>query len=699
MKNSVSRWLSVAAVLAAFALALPARAADATTDLERTPPRLSFTDGEVSFWRNGADDWSAAQVNTPLAAGDQLYAGDKANLEVQIGARAFARAGEQTQLGVANLEPDFLQLRIVTGHASLDLRSLSAGMTVEVDTPHAAFTVEHPGYYRIEVTDENTRFTSRRGGRATVTPANGHSGAVAASEMVVVSGGDEPRLETYSAAELDDWDRWNYTRTDQQIDAVSQRYVPNGVYGVDDLDHYGDWRVVPSYGAVWMPRVATGWVPYSTGSWVYDPYYGWTWVDTAPWGWAPFHYGRWVSVGGYWGWAPGPLVARAYYSPALVAFYGSPSFSIGIGFGTASYGWVALGWGEPCLPWWGSSHFRGHPHWRGWGGPRVVNNVVINKTTVVNVNDIRRWENAGRKGAVVGVPRDQFGRGRVNVQHFDSERVAKLRPMRGDLDAKPRASSLSPSVDRGRRPPRSFEREVVATREARRDAPANLRRSTAPAREDVSAPKPGRLFGRDKSQVTREQGQAREERVVTPPKRGDSQSLRNRPPFGTQSSAERSAPPKPPRFGDSRGRTERAPQAAREARPSPTREARPDAREVTPPSQPRQREPRVAEPRAERPRREATAPAPAPRNLPGEPANRVFRGHGENQPRAEAPQRVTPQRQESPRAQQQQQQPRGSERNRGQDGQPPAAAEGGRSGGGESRGGGGFGRGRGDRGR
>ena len=88
---------------------------------------------------------------------------------------------------------------------------------------------------------------------------------------------------------------------------------------------------MPTYGAVWVPRgVAVGWAPYSTGRWVYDPYYGWTWVDDAPWGWAPYHYGRWVHVSGYWGWCPGPIVARPYYSPALVAFYGgggSPSAS------------------------------------------------------------------------------------------------------------------------------------------------------------------------------------------------------------------------------------------------------------------------------------------------------------------------------------------------------------------------------------
>src|SRR5262249_10807707 len=105
----------------------------------RTPPPPSFTHGAASFLRNRAPAGTPAQVNTPLGEGDQLYTGDAANLEVQIGSRAFVRAGEQTQLGLTNLEPDFMQFRIVNGHASLDLRSVKAGTTVEIDTPHAAF--------------------------------------------------------------------------------------------------------------------------------------------------------------------------------------------------------------------------------------------------------------------------------------------------------------------------------------------------------------------------------------------------------------------------------------------------------------------------------------------------------------------------------------------------------------------------------
>ena len=605
----------------------PAAQQGETEELDRTPPRLSFTDGEVSFWRTGAEDWTPAQVNTPLGEGDQLYAGDAANLEIQIGSRAFVRAGEQTQLGLTNLEPDFVQFRIVSGHASLDLRSVKAGTTVEIDTPHAAFTVEHPGYYRIEVTDENTSFTSRRGGSATVTPSSGQAAAVAASETVVVSGtGSEPaKLETYAAAELDDWDRWNYTRTDQQLESVSARYVPRGVYGVDDLDHYGDWRVMPTYGAVWVPRVAPGWVPYSTGSWVYDPFYGWTWVDAAPWGWAPFHYGRWVWAGGYWGWAPGPLVVRPYYSPALVAFYGSPSFSIGVSFGHGGVGWVALGWGEPCIPWWGGAAFRGHPHWNGWGGPRIVNNVVVNKTTVVNVNNVH-WANAERKNAVIGVKADQFGRGRVNVEHWDAAKIAKLRPLQGDVEVKPGKQSLAPNTDRGQRPPRAvFDRSVVATREAQRRAPKEIERTAAPTREAApTAQKSPGLFGRGKSaEVTREQ-EGTAARIVTPPKRGNADTLRNRPPFGSANTDERSAPPKPPRY---RERPTEVDSAARSGAQTPRAPSRSERR----PAAPAQREVRQ--------------PA-TPRDLPGEPANRVYRGRSAPPPRMQTP--AAPQRQQQP---------------------------------------------------
>jgi len=223
-------------------------------------------------------------------------------MELEVGGQVYVRGGEKTQIGIANLEPDFLQVEITSGQASLDVRSLQPGHTIELDTPNAAFTVENTGYYRIDVEDDQTTFITRRGGQARVTPAGGKAAAsVSPSEQVVVRGLKDPVVETYVAPDLDSWDRWNYARTDRKEESLSARYVPTGVAGTSDLDYYGRWRVVPTYGPVWVPTaVAPGWAPYSTGRWVWDPYYGWTWVDDAPWGWAPYHYGRWVNYGGYW---------------------------------------------------------------------------------------------------------------------------------------------------------------------------------------------------------------------------------------------------------------------------------------------------------------------------------------------------------------------------------------------------------------
>ena len=52
-------------------------------------------------------------------------------------------------------------------------------------------------------------------------------------------------------------------------------------------------------------------------------------------------------------------------------------------------------------PWWGRPGFVGVASWHGWGGPRVVNNVVVRNTTVVNVQNINVYRNVTVNNAVV----------------------------------------------------------------------------------------------------------------------------------------------------------------------------------------------------------------------------------------------------------------------------------------------------------
>ena len=595
-----AKWLIVTlpALALLLATASSARAAAPPSQpgaIGRTPPRLSYTNGEVSFWRPGAQDWTTGQVNTPLAPGDELYTATQGDLELEAGTRAFVRAWGDTRLGLANQEPDFLQFTIPSGHLSVDLRGLDPGHSVELDTPNAAFTIEQPGYYRVDVTPERTSFITRRGGRATMRPATGQAVAIVPSEEVVLEG---ETVQSYVAPELDVWDQWNYARTDHLLESVSARYVPPDVYGVDDLDHYGTWRVVQTYGPVWVPEAVTpGWVPYSTGRWISDPHYGWTWVDTAPWGWAPYHYGRWVVVDGFWAWAPGPVVARPVYCPALVAFFGAPGIVVSAGAPVVS--WVALSWGEPVVPWWGPAGFVGRPRWAGWGGPRVVNNVVINRTTVVNVNNITVYKNVAVQNSVVAVRQDHFGARPVEEARIAQVDVHRLQPVHGPLRVAPEAASFVAASGRAARPPETMRaRPVVATRPlaGRVGATRNEVRRESPT---VSIPAP---------------------RLVPTARTAQPATETARPPFGT-GPAERQRPALPPRFGTPRA--EAAPAGPRElapsTRPAPSVEHRGTVGESAP--------------QAPSPGRPAAAPTPeraqAARQLPGEPANRLFPGRAE----------------------------------------------------------------------
>ena len=438
-------WAALLAVALVLIGGVPAHA-DEPDAPSITPPRLGYLDGPVSFQRPGADQWTPAELNTALAPGDQLRTGHQGTVELQVGGRAFVRAWGDTHLALIDQADDSLQLRIADGHMVAELRALDAGGILHIETPGGLFTLDRPGYYRLDVTPQATSLTTRRDGQTGTTRVEGGV------------------TRTLPAPAPDAWDRWNQARTDELLQSASARHVGDAVFGVRDLDEHGEWRLLPTYGAVWVPRGAPpGWAPYTTGRWSWDPRFGWTWVDTAPWGWAPFHHGRWVYLDGVWGWAPGPLV-RPVYAPALVAFFQPAPAKVTAA--TPVVSWVALGWGEPLVPWWGRSGFVA-PAWFGWGGPRVVNNVVVSRTALVQASDIRVYRNAKVNRAVVTVPPDRFARGRVEEARVASVDLRRLEPVRGPLRV------VTPDAGRTEPAPRT----PPAPRDARPEMPPRVERA------------------------------------------------------------------------------------------------------------------------------------------------------------------------------------------------------------------------------
>jgi len=348
--------------------------------------RLSYMEGGISLQPAGQEEWLDADVNRPITRGDRLWIDQDSRAELQIGSAAI-RLSDQTGFSFLDLTDNVVQIQLAEGALSVHLRDLYENEIFEIDTPNLAFSLQRPGDYRVEVNEAgDSTIVSVRQGEGEVT-GGGRAFSVRSSQRAAFLGTDQLNAFIDSTSEVDDFDRWCQERDQRASNSISLRYVSPGVIGYQDLDQYGDWRTVPEYGAVWFPRsVAVGWAPYRYGHWAWVAPWGWTWIDDAPWGFAPSHYGRWAYVGGSWGWCPGPrvtagVIARPVYAPALVAWIGSPSVSVGVTVGGASFGvgWFPLAPREVYVP---PYHVS-----RTYVTNVNVTNTVVNNVTILNVTD------------------------------------------------------------------------------------------------------------------------------------------------------------------------------------------------------------------------------------------------------------------------------------------------------------------------
>jgi hypothetical protein len=344
----------------------------ATQPLPTDPPgraaRLQYMSGSVSVQPQGTGDWVAGELNRPLTNSDNIWADKNSRAEISVGSGEI-RIGSESSLTLTRVDESTVQLQLHQGALYLHVRRLYDNEKYEVDTPNQAFTVEKPGDYRFDVDPDADKTVVTVWSGEGESTGDGQPVEIHANEQVRFSNGTSLTADKHAAPGLDAFDEWAQSRDRKFDNSESARYVAPDTVGADDLDEYGVWKETPDYGAVWYPSVAPGWAPYYYGHWVYEYPWGWTWVDYEPWGFAPFHYGRWVFAGGGWGWAPGPIYVRPWYSPAMVAWFGG---GVGIGFG-----WCPLGWGDPFIPWYGVS--RGYfyhvnfTNGRFWGGWRYGN--------------------------------------------------------------------------------------------------------------------------------------------------------------------------------------------------------------------------------------------------------------------------------------------------------------------------------------
>jgi hypothetical protein len=230
---------------------------------------------------------------------------------------------ENTDVEILSLREDLIQLRVLVGLSTL---TVSSSLDFEVDTPAAAFNTMRKGVYRFNILENGDTDAIVRKGELEAAN-NAFSRRIESDEQMHVGPGQGPSMARYDRR--DSWDEWNDRRNADMQAYASRKYLPDTVYiGTSDLDRYGRWMYVGSYGYAWVPfSVGVSWSPYSVGRWCYRPIYGWTWISYEPWGWLPFHYGRWYQSASFgWCWLPGPAFSFNFWSPGLVSFYSGPGW-------------------------------------------------------------------------------------------------------------------------------------------------------------------------------------------------------------------------------------------------------------------------------------------------------------------------------------------------------------------------------------
>lgn len=384
--------------------------------------RLGYISGTVSFSPAGEPDWVRAMVNRPLTTGDRLWSDVNSRAELQIGGAAL-RIGATTSVTVLNLDDRITQVQLSQGTLKVRVRHMRPNQTFEVDTPNLAFTLRHPGEYRIDV-DANDDATAVmvQSGEGEVY-GDGASYTVNSHQGYRFYGTGLSDYDQLGIRRDDDLDRWARERDRRGDNSPSARYVSSEVVGFEDLDANGTWRSDREYGNVWTPsHVAADWTPYRDGHWAWVDPWGWTWVDDAPWGFAVSHYGRWTNLRGSWGWVPGPQREQAVYAPALVAFIGGKNFQMSVSIGGSAapnVGWFPLAPRDVYQPSYpvSSTYFANINRSNAVIAPTIITqvynttnvtnntvNVTNNTTNVTNVT----YVNQQVAGAVVAVPMQAF---------------------------------------------------------------------------------------------------------------------------------------------------------------------------------------------------------------------------------------------------------------------------------------------------
>lgn len=322
------------AVCAALTLACAPLASAQPSDDQTAPAHVASIDGDVMLQREFSEE--PAIPGSPIVAGDQLRT-VLGRAEILFPDGTALDADEHTTVELQG--PSLI--RVTSGRVILTVARFSSGPAPQyrIDTPAGSAELAGPGEYRVAV------FGTPETPQVEAAVVRGRAALSNNAGSVVLRAGDRSTAwadrapappQLFNSAVFDPFDRWAAAQRDSRVGGgTSAQYLPPDLrmYG-GALDQNGSWDYDTSYGYVWYPTVASGWMPYYYGYWSSVPRYGWTWVGRDRWAWPTHHYGRWGHANRGWFWIPG-----RQWGPGWVAWGAAPGY----------VGWSPLGYNNASL--------------------------------------------------------------------------------------------------------------------------------------------------------------------------------------------------------------------------------------------------------------------------------------------------------------------------------------------------------------
>jgi FecR protein len=272
--------------------------------------RLSEVRGSLALDRQTGSGFEQTMQNMPIVEGERLQTGD-GFAEVEFEDNSTMRLAPNSRvdfplLAMRSTGAKASTMNVVMGTVYVNTENtkgneflLLVGKTNMVVTPSTHLRLEFDGKKTVlsvfngsvEVQHgENTQVVDKK---ETLT--------LDAGEMLVAKKVAQEPYDAWDKESIDYHQRYAMANS-----SLASTYGGSGVYGLSDLNYYGNFYNAGGY-SFWQPYfVGAGWSPFANGLWALYPGAGYSFVSPYPWGWLPYHTGNWSFFPGYgYGWVPG----------------------------------------------------------------------------------------------------------------------------------------------------------------------------------------------------------------------------------------------------------------------------------------------------------------------------------------------------------------------------------------------------------